>query len=105
MERVGTAPDVHRGARRIIKYRIKPGNYTPAGGVWYSFPAMSVDFELTSNQREGRLRTMAKTLGVSPSYVRRLADNGILPFRRTACGPRVFDSLETTAAFAKRGEG
>jgi len=44
-------------------------------------------------------------LGVSSAYVRRLADEGILPFRRTTGGHRVFDPDATTAAFIKRGEG
>jgi anti-sigma regulatory factor (Ser/Thr protein kinase) len=48
---------------------------------------------------------MAKLLGISPAYVRRLADEGILPFRRTAGGHRVFEPEATASAFAKRAEG
>ena len=44
-------------------------------------------------------------LGVSPSYVRKLADQGILPFRKTKGGHRVFDPRATMEAYARRAEG
>jgi anti-sigma regulatory factor (Ser/Thr protein kinase) len=46
---------------------------------------------------------MAHLLGVSPSYVRQLANKGTLPSRRTKGGHRVFDPEATKAAFSQRG--
>ena len=66
---------------------------------------MSVDFGSKSTLAESRLGHIAKLLGVSPAYVRRLADEGILPHRRTAGGHRLFDPEATKAAFANRREG
>jgi anti-sigma regulatory factor (Ser/Thr protein kinase) len=45
---------------------------------------------------------VAKELGVSPSYVRKLANAGLLPHRLTRGGHRLFDLTETRAAFDRR---
>lgn len=63
---------------------------------------MSVDSSANSPQREARLGEVARELGISPSYVRRLADAGVLPHKVTKGGHRLFDLAETRRAFARR---
>jgi excisionase family DNA binding protein len=63
---------------------------------------MSVDLGKDSPPRSARLGEIARELGVSPSYVRKLADAGVLPHTFTRGGHRVFDVAETKAAFDRR---
>lgn len=63
---------------------------------------MSVDSGKKTTPRAARLGEVAKALGVSPSYVRKLADAGVLPHTATRGGHRLFDLAETRAAFDQR---
>jgi len=63
---------------------------------------MSVDSGEDSPLRRARLGEVAQQLGVSTSYVRKLADAGVLPHTLTRGGHRLFDLAETRAAFDRR---
>ena len=63
---------------------------------------MSVDSREDSPLRRARLGEVAQQLGVSTSYVRKLADAGVLPHTLTRGGHRLFDLAETRAAFDRR---
>lgn len=64
--------------------------------------SVSVDSAQHSLRHSARLGEVARELGVSPSYVRKLADAGVLPHRVTRGGHRLFDLVETRAAFDRR---
>ena len=49
-----------------------------------------------------RIADVAFELGLSPSRIRQLADNGIIPTTRTPGGHRLFDLGEVRAAVARR---
>jgi anti-sigma regulatory factor (Ser/Thr protein kinase) len=49
-----------------------------------------------------RIADVARELGLSPSRIRQLADNGIIPTTRTPGGHRLFDLGEVRAAVARR---
>jgi excisionase family DNA binding protein len=49
-----------------------------------------------------RIADVARELGLSPSRIRQLADNGIIPTTRTPGGHRLFDLEEVRAAVARR---
>src|ERR1700730_8324864 len=63
---------------------------------------MSADVGQNSPPRGARLGEVARELKVSPSYVRKLADAGVLPHRVTKGGHSLFDLAETRAAFDRR---
>ena len=63
---------------------------------------MSVDLGTDSPPHSARLGEVARELGVSTSYVRKLADAGVLPHTFTRGGHRVFNLAETKAAFDRR---
>jgi excisionase family DNA binding protein len=49
-----------------------------------------------------RIKEVARDLGVSPTYIRKLADAGVIPHRVTQGGHRLFDLAEARAAFRRR---
>ena len=49
-----------------------------------------------------RIAEVARDLGVSPTYVRKLADAGVIPHKVTPGGHRLFDLAEARAAFRRR---
>ena len=49
-----------------------------------------------------RIAEVARDLGVSPTYVRKLADAGVIPHKVTPGGHRLFDLVEARAAFRRR---
>jgi anti-sigma regulatory factor (Ser/Thr protein kinase) len=49
-----------------------------------------------------RIADVARELGLSPSRIRQLADNGMIPTTRTPGGHRLFDLGEVRAAVARR---
>jgi anti-sigma regulatory factor (Ser/Thr protein kinase) len=49
-----------------------------------------------------RIGEVARDLGVSPTYVRKLADAGVIPHKVTQGGHRLFDLPEARAAFQRR---
>jgi len=63
---------------------------------------MGVDLGKDSPPHSARLGEVARELGVSASYVRKLANAGVLPHRLTRGGHRLFDLAETRAAFDRR---
>src|ERR1700731_1940454 len=65
---------------------------------------MSVDFGQNPPVRFARLGEVARELKVSPSYIRKLADAGVLPHIVTQGGHRRFDLAETRAAFDRRAD-
>jgi excisionase family DNA binding protein len=65
---------------------------------------MSVDFG-PETAPWVRIGDLAGRLGVSVSLVRKLADAGKLPHRKTPGGHRLFDAEAAKAAFERRGEG
>lgn len=52
--------------------------------------------------RNVRIREVARDLGISPTYVRKLADAGVIPHKVTQGGHRLFDLAEARAAFRRR---
>lgn len=49
-----------------------------------------------------RIREVARDLGVSSTYIRKLADAGVIPHEVTQGGHRLFDLAEARAAFQRR---
>lgn len=49
-----------------------------------------------------RIGKVARDLGVSPTYIRKLADAGVIPYKVTLGGHRLFDLAEARAAFRRR---
>lgn len=54
--------------------------------------------------RTVRIGEVASDLGVSTTYVRKLADAGVIPHKVTQGGHRLFDLTEARAAFQRRGD-
>src|SRR5438105_9147356 len=52
--------------------------------------------------RTVRIGKVARDLGVSPTYIRKLADAGVIPYTVTQGGHRLFDLAEAQAAFRRR---
>ncbi|TMD82350.1 MAG: DUF4325 domain-containing protein [Chloroflexi bacterium] len=52
--------------------------------------------------RNVRIGDVARDLGVSPTYIRKLADAGVIPHTVTVGGHRLFDVAEARTAFRRR---
>ena len=52
--------------------------------------------------RTVRIGEVARDLGVSSTYIRKLADSGVIPHKVTQGGHRLFDLAEARAAFQRR---
>jgi anti-sigma regulatory factor (Ser/Thr protein kinase) len=64
--------------------------------------SMSVDFDKNPAPRGARLGEVARELGISQTYVRKLADAGVLPHTVTRGGHRIFDLTQTRRAYDRR---